>query len=359
MILARFAPISRTSQTSKRAALMVFYRGVATLFGAGIHISRALQLMSYQSENQAVRDALIRANRALDAGKPLSSALGESPGVFSRLDVALIRVGEQSGALHRVFERLARYHENSSATLQKLRSALVSPALVLGSCLALLIVVPAFAFKGLFAFLADMHAVLPLSTRILIGVLNVLGSPALILIVAVGVVLARWGWKTLKGSERGRRACELRIQNLPGLGPMLRVAVVAELARSMAVMYGAGVPMLRALELSADLTPSLLIRDALLGAKIAVADGVPLYRALRSTGYFPPVMIHLLQAGEQTGKVPAMLEKAANYMADTVEIAITTALATLEPLALSMVGLLVAFMVLSIMTPLIQVVQSL
>jgi len=347
-------PRASYSQPSLRHALMVFYRGVATLLGAGIPLTRALQLLAQQCEHTALRQALEDCNHQIDGGQRLSVAMARHPRVFAGVQVALVQVGEESGSLHQVMDRLAVYQEKSASLHAKLVGALAYPAFVCVACLVMLIVVPAFTFGGLFSFLEGLQVPIPWPTRLLMLVLKAVRSPLGLIPLALLCATPYLARRLYR-----RREVQRAVERIPGLGTALRTAALAQLARTLATLYGAGAPLVKALDLTAEGTHNLLLRDALAIAKAEVLGGEPLHRALARSGYFPPLLVHVVAAGETVGQVAPMLEKAANLADESVDQALLTAVAALQPLILGLVGLLTGFMVLAMMTPLIRVAQSL
>lgn len=347
-------PRAGYSQPSLRHALMVFYRGVATLLGAGIPLTRALQLMALQGEHGGLRQALEDCLRQLDGGQRLSVAMAAHPRVFASIQVALVQVGEETGSLHQVLDRLALYQEKSASLHAKLVGALAYPAFVCVACLVMLVVVPAFTFGGLFSFLEGLQVPIPWPTQLLMLFLKAIRSPLGLIPLAL-LVATPWAARRLYA----RREVQRLVERIPGLGTALRTAALAQLARTLATLYGAGAPLVKALDLTAEGTHNLLLRDALAIAKAEILGGEPLHRALAHSGYFPPVLVHIVAAGETVGQVAPMLEKAANLADESVDQALLTAVAALQPLVLGSVGLLTGFMVLAMMSPLIKVAQAL
>lgn len=333
---------------------MVYYRGVATLLGAGISLTRALQVLAPQTEHAGLRHALEDCLKQLDGGQRLSIAMSRHPGTFSGIQVALIQVGEETGSLHQVLHRLAVHQEKSAGLHAKLVGALAYPAFVCVACLVMLVVVPAFTFGGLFTMLESLRVPIPWPTQLLMIFLKAVRSP--LGLIPLALLLAS---PYLARQLYAKRSVQQAVERIPGLGKALRTAALSQLARTLATLYGAGAPLVKALDLTAEGTHNLLLRDALALAKAEILAGEPLHRALASSGYFPPMLIHVVAAGETVGQVAPMLEKVATIAEESVDQALLTAVAALQPLVLAFAGFLTGFMVLAMMSPLIKVAQSL
>lgn len=338
--------------------LVIFFRSLATLQGAGVHVLRSLEVLGRQLDNREVKAALVDALRQVSSGMPLSKALSRHPRLFKPLHLQMLRVGENSGGLHRVLENLAVHAEKSFALQQKLRSAMVYPALIMVLALVMLIALPGIVFKDLLRFLSDLHVELPWATKVLLGLSNLVTQWWFF--VLLGLVAAGLGWGVVQLSRRPawQEAAEQAIISVPGLGPAVTAGWVADFTRSLSYTYAAGVPILQALEIAGQ-GRSLLMNRALANTRKQMAEGLPLHRCLSMTGLFPPMALHLIQAGEESGQVADMLERVANACEELVDERLTLASAMLQPLVMLVVGLVVGFMVVAVMSPMLKVLESL
>lgn len=343
----------------RSTAQALFFRSLATLLNAGIPLSRALAVLAEQVEYGPLRRALPVYSAQLIQGKALSRVLSQPTGMFSTLQLQLVAVGESTGGLHSVLERLATEAEKSNNLWMKIRSALTYPVLVLFLSLVLVVWAQNVVFKDLLGFLTSLGAELPWSTRFLSLTSRILSSPwALLLFFLLG---AAGFW--LAGMLAARPDWQKKLWSLalatPGLGPMLRTALAVEFCRALAICNSAGVPILRALDLAAAACANPLVQDRVRVARSRVAEGVLVADALADLDLFPRMMIHLLAAGESSGKLSFLLERCAAVCEESMDQAIEIATAALQPAVMMVVGILVGFIIWATLGPMLKVVESL
>ncbi|HEY3998177.1 MAG TPA: type II secretion system F family protein [Candidatus Xenobia bacterium] len=338
---------------------VVAYRAMAALYRAGVSIVRALEILSSQTEHPRLRKAFVGLVRYIGSGMSVAAAMTLYPRVFPELYIHLIEVGEASGNMEIMLERLALHAEKSNGAAMKLKSALVYPTFVFILCMLLLIFAPAFVFKGIFDMLISLHVELPPITKGMIFVSDMMNSRWAF--VVFGAIFGG-GYLFL---ERVRTDIKLRklvqriLLKIPVLGNAVRMAEVASFARTLATLYSAGVPILLALELGGKASSNLILKDHAKDIHTDVANGISLHDAMQMTGFFPSMMIHLVAVGDETGALDRMLERAAEVGEEIVERALEAATAALEPLVLLMVGIVVGIVVIGTMMPLLKVVQTL
>jgi general secretion pathway protein F len=330
-------------------------RQLATLVGAGIPLVSALGALSEQVESPRLKATLGGVRDRVNEGASLAEALAEA-GPFSSLYVSMVRAGETSGALEQVLQRLADYLESQ----ERLRSRVIS---ILAYPIAM------FSFAGLVAgilvtvvlpqitqLLESLNRPLPLLTRVIIGVSAVVRGYwwAFALAAAGGV----FGLRVALRSERGRQRWDRLKLRLPVFGRVARQIAIARFSRTLATLLAGGISITRALEISKHVTANVVIGDAIDAAAEAVTGGASLASPLRTSGHFPPLVTHMIEVGEQSGQLEAMLAKVADTYDEQVETTVQRLTALLEPvLILVMVGL-VLVIILAVLQPLLQVTTS-
>lgn len=338
---------------------VVSYRAMAALYRAGVSIVRALEILSSQTEHPRLRKAFVGLVRYIGGGMSVAAAMALYPRVFPELYIHLIEVGEASGNMEIMLERLAQHAEKSNSASMKLKAALTYPCFVFILCMLLLMFAPSFCFKGIFDLLRSLNVPLPLLTRAMIATSDVMNSWWFFVIVggiggAIYLIVER-----VRTDMRLKRLFQLLLFRIPAVGTALRTAEVASFSRTLSTLYSSGLPMLRAIELCGKSSGNLLVRDHVAAIKLDVSNGVSLHEAVQRTGFFPPMMIHLLAVGDETGALDRMLDRCAEVCEESVERALETATAALEPMVLLMVGVVVGVVVMGTMAPLLKVVQSL
>lgn len=337
------------------AQLSLITRQLATLLDASLTLEQALSALIEQSENETARQVLAGVRAEVLGGQTLAKALGRYPAVFPELYRALVTAGEASGELGNVMLRLADYTESRQALRQKVVLAFVYPVIV--TLVAMLVVggLLVYVVPQVIGVFEQSHQTLPLLTRSLIWLSDALQQywGYLLLLVAASIAAVHYGLR----QPRLRHQAHLRLLRLPVLGRLVRGINTARMASTLAILAGSGVPLMTALHAAAGVVNNLPMRQALEEAAMKVREGVSLSRALGVSGYFPPLLVHLIASGEASGKLDAMLERAAQQQEQEVGnyTAILTSL--LEPVLILTMGGVVLLIVLAILMPIIDMNQ--
>lgn len=337
------------------AQLSLITRQLATLLAAGLTLENALNAAIEQSENETARMVLAGVRGELLAGHTLAQALANYPRVFPPIYCALIKAGEATGELEKVMSRLADYTESRQALQQKVGLAFVYPAIV--TLVALLVVTGLLMFvvPQVVSVFQQSHQTLPLLTRALIGLSAGLQASwvyLLLLILALGT-----GAHLVLQREVMRFQFHRHLLRWPMLGRLLRGINSARMASTLAILVGSGVPLLTALNAATGVIHNLPMRKALEDAALKVREGIELSRALAVSGLFPPILIHLIASGESSGKLDAMLDRAAAQQEQEVSNYTSILTALLEPLLILTMGGVVLLIVLAILMPIINMNQ--
>ncbi len=337
----------------------LFYRCLATLYNSSIHITRALHIMAAQMEHPLFRASLPDIARRVEGGRRLSDAMAQHGMVFPPLHSQLVALGEQTGSLHLILEKLARQAEKATELRSRVRAALTYPLVIFVLALALLIGAPALVFKDLLRLLQEMQVELPWTTQLMVLGSKIMGSPLVLLPLAAIVVALVAGAHMIKSDLTLRRKVEKGVLAVPILGDAIRAAIVCDFTRSLATCYATGIPILKGLELSASAADHQLFQDALLAARDRMRDGAALHEALQASEFFPGMTLHMVAVGEESGRLADMLERVAALAETQVEQTLAIATAAMQPLMLLLIGIVVGFVVIATMSPMLKVVESL
>lgn len=340
-------------------ALVVFYRGLATMLNAGVPLTRSLAMLGRYCENLAVAEAVQACTSLVDSGHTLSRAMLRSPHVFSLADAAMIAIGEQTGAIHRVVDRLARQSEQGVALRNRLKSALIYPLLVFSVCLVMLIAVPGLAFDGLLRFFEEMNLELPWSTKLMLLLCRIGKSPWFWLCLVAGVSAAGYVVRRAWDNAEVRLRVDELARAVPVLGTVVSIAAAGEFCRLLGGMHETGIPLLKALEIAGGSNPSPVLRQAIRQAGEDLRQGQTLTAGLRRAGGMPPMVYHMFEAGEQSGQLALLLECAARMCDESLEESLVIFEGLLQPVMLGFMGVLAGFVVLATMSPMIQLAQTL
>jgi general secretion pathway protein F len=333
--------------------LALVSRQLATLLAAGMPVVEALGAVSEQTERPAMARTLSHVRDAVTQGSPLADALAEHPGVFPPLYVGMVRAGEAAGALDLVLERLASYTEAQARLRSKVRNALAYPILMTVVSVGIVSFLLGFVVPRVTRIFAEQKQTLPFLTRFLLGVSNTVAEWWWVgaLLLAAGAA----AWLAALRRPAGRMWLDRRLIGLPLLGPVFTRVAVARFARTLATLLGNGIPLLPALQVSAEVMGNRALGAAVEEARGAIREGQPLAAPLRQSGLFPPLLVHMIAVGERSGDLQPMLDKVADAYEQEVEGTLGAATSILEPVLIVVMGGIVLFVVLAIMLPIFEI----
>ncbi len=336
--------------------LSVMTRQAATLIGAGIPLVEGLAALTDQAENPRLKSVLGQVRDRVNEGASLADALTWS-GAFSDLYVGMIRAGEAGGALETVLVRLADYLESQVRLRNKVTSILLYPAIMF--CFAMLVVgvLVTVVLPQITELLTSLKQDLPFYTRWIIAGSNF--ARGWWWAVAAAGLLAAIGLRAAVQTERGRMTWDRLRLSLPVVGRTVRLLSIARFSRTLATLLAGGLPIVRALDTAKHVANNTVLGRAIDAARDSITEGASLARPLRASGEFPPLVTHMIEVGEQSGELEAMLAKVADTYEEQVETTVSRLTALLEPfLILIMVGI-VLVIILATLVPLLQVTSSL
>ncbi|OGA44497.1 MAG: type II secretion system protein GspF [Betaproteobacteria bacterium RIFCSPLOWO2_12_FULL_63_13] len=337
----------------RTGSLSLVTRQWSTLLAAGLTIERSLSALIEQTEDQGVQEVLGGVRAEVLAGHSLHAALGRFEDVFPPIYRALVNAGEKSGELPTLLARLADYLEASQATRQKILQALLYPAIVVVVALAVITGLVTYVVPQIVGVFVQSKQTLPLLTRALILVSDLMRTSGVWLAVAA-VALAILVQRALR-NEALRLRWHARLLKTPLLGRFLRTVDSARFASTMAILVGSGVPLLAALEAGKGVIGNLVLRRSVERAIGFVREGTPLHRALATERVFPPLLIHLIASGEASGTLDEMLARAAQQQQIELDHRTALALGLFEPLLILLMGGLVLLIVLAVLLPIINI----
>jgi len=344
-------PGSSSDRRVPALALALFSRQFATLIAAGLNVERALAALLEQEEVERLRGVLVGVHQDVLAGHGLGQTLARHPKAFPRYYAAIVQAGEEAGALPEVLERLAGYLERSQALRQKVGVALIYPAIVTVVAFLVVGVLLTYVVPQVVAVFAQSHQTLPFLTRALILVSDLARSTWWlgILLVVGGGFLARH----LLSIPVLRLRWHRFLLRLPLIGRLRAGLSSARFANTLAVMVGSGVPIVNALGYAGAALDDEVFREAAGEAAARVREGQSIGRALKQTGVFPKMLLHLVSSGEASGELARVLDQAARQQELTVETRISALTAVLEPLLILVMGMVVLVIVLATLEPII------
>jgi len=335
--------------------LALFTRQLASLLEAGLPLEQAFTALLEQAERPYVRDLIGSIRSEVMGGAPFSAALSRYPRDFADIFRALVASGEQIGQLERVLSRLADYIERRNALVAKVRLAFIYPAIVTVLAFAIVIFLLAYVVPQIVSVFTSTKQKLPLLTMVMLAVSDFVRSWGLVTLAAA--VAAGYAWLRALRNPVIKRRWHTWLLTAPLFGKFERSFNTARFASTLAITIGSGVPMLRALDTSRDTLSNVAMKELVEDASASVREGVSLARALSAQKHFPPMLIHMIRAGEITGELPAMLERAANSQQQDLERRALTLAGLLEPALIVGMGVVVLLIVLAVLMPIIEINQ--
>ncbi|MCK0155048.1 type II secretion system F family protein [Alcanivorax sp. S6407] len=337
----------------KSVDITIFTRQMATMMRAGVPLVQAFEIVADGLENPSMKEVVLKLKADVEAGGNFASALKNHPDQFDDLYCSLIDAGEQSGALETMLDRVAIYKEKSEALKQKIKKAMKYPATVIVAAVivtAILLIKVVPVFEGLFA---GFGAELPAFTQFVIGLSKGLQNNFLLILVII--FLSAVGFTQLKKrSQAFSDMLDRLILRLPIVGDLAFKSTIARYARTLATTFAAGVPLIEALETCAGATGNVIYRNAVYQVRDDVATGQQLQFAMRSTGVFPAMALQMTAIGEESGSLDAMLEKVAIYYEEEVDNAVDGLTSMMEPLIMSVLGVLIGGLIIAMYLPIFQ-----
>ena len=320
-----------------------------------IELALFTRQLAEQAERPFVRDLIASIRSEVMGGSSLSDALSQHPRDFADIYRALVASGEQIGQLSRVLSRLADFIERRNALVQKVKLAFTYPAIVTVVAFAIVIFLLTYVVPQIVSVFANTKQKLPILTIMMLAVSDFVRHDGwIVLLVVVAMALA---WRSALKNPDIKRRWHTWLLTAPLYGKFERSLNTSRFASTLAITTGSGVPILRALQTSRDTLSNVAMRIQVEEATASVREGVSLARALSAHKHFPPMLIHMIRAGEVTGELPAMLERAANAQEQDLERRAMTIAGLLEPALILAMGVVVLLIVLAVLMPIIEINQ--
>jgi type IV pilus assembly protein PilC len=340
----------------KLNALVVFSRQFATMVDAGINILKCLDILEAQTKDPILKPVIGEVRKDVVGGSSLTDALAKHPRVFSKLFVSMVRAAEVGGILDQILDRLAAFLEKEQEVIGRIKGAMVYPVCVLVFAILMVIAMFIFVLPTFKSIFADAGAELPLITKMLFLISDVIRANWFLLpTVPIGAVLAtRWYYST----EQGRWNIDKLKLRIPVVGELIQKMAISRFSRTLGTLVNSGVPVLRALEIVAETAGNVVISQAVDEARNCVREGQRISRPLAASGLFPQMVTQMIDIGEETGRMSDMLTKVATFYDQEVDVAVKALTSLIEPALIIVLGGVVGFIVGSIMVPMFTLINA-
>jgi len=330
--------------------IAIFSRQLATMLSAGIPMVQAFEIIGVGNDKPAVQKLVLAIKSDIETGNALNRALAMHPLYFDDLFVNLIEAGEHAGALEAVLEKIATYKEKTEALKKKIKKALFYPAAVLAVAVIVTVILLLFVIPQFESLFKGFGAELPAFTQMVINMSRWMQDNWWMLAILLGGAAFTFAY-FYKRSRPMRQFIDRMSLQIPVIGPILKKAAIARFARTLATMFGAGVPLVEAMKSVAGATGNIVYQDAVLRMRDEISTGMRMQRAMENTGIFPNMVVQMIAVGEESGSLDDMASKVADFYEADVDAAVDGLSSLLEPLIMVILGVLVGGLVVAMYLP--------
>ena len=340
----------------KTKDIVIFTRQFATMINSGLPLVQSLDILAEQTENPALRKTIQDVLYDVESGNTLADAMGKHPKIFTELFVNMVAAGEAGGILDTILLRLATFLEKNDALVRKIKGAMVYPAVIFSVAGAAIVILLIFVIPTFQSMFESAGIPLPLPTRLVIGMSAFLQAYWWAVgAAAIGIVV---GIRQFYQTSGGQLVIDRILLGLPVLGDLQRKAAVARFTRTLGTLVSSGVSILEGLEITAKTAGNRVIHDAVMGSRASIAGGETIAGPLKESGVFPPMVVQMINVGEQTGGLDEMLTKIADFYDEEVDAAVETLLSAMEPIMIVVLGVVVGGMIVAMYLPIFDMINA-
>ena len=334
--------------------LAIYTRQFSTMIDAGLPIAQCLGILSEQSESKTLREVTARIAKDVEGGATLADSFRKYPKTFDDLFTNMLAVGESGGVLDVVLQRLSGYIEKAAALKRKVKGAMVYPVTIMGVAFLVIVFMMIFVIPTFAKMFDGLGAELPLPTKIVMMLSDFVQK--FIIFIILGIAAMIWAIKRYYATDNGSKVIDRILLKVPVIGTLIKKVAVARFTRTMGTLLASGVPILEGLLITARSSGNRVVEAAVLQARGAVMAGRTLADPLRGTPVFPPMVVHMINVGENTGALDNMLSKIADFYDDEVDTAVNSLTALLEPMMIVFLGVVVGGLVVAMYLPIFKMV---
>jgi type IV pilus assembly protein PilC len=335
--------------------ILLFTRQLATLLKSGISLTTAVMSIREQTKNKIMQDVLEQINKDIQGGVSLSDSLAKHPGVFSEFFVSMIRVGETGGILEEVLDRLVQLGTQDLEISSRIKSAMSYPIILVVVAIAVVSFILISIIPKFVTIFDTYEARLPLTTRILLAVSLIFRKTWYLFLAGIAGFIF-WLRNFMRKPE-GKYKIDSMVMKLPLFGQLYLKVVIAQFARTLGGLVRSGVAMVEALNVTEKTVANLVVKNVIRNVRDSIVKGESLSGPFKASGIFPVMVIQMISIGEKTGKLEQMLFDVAEFYDREIEYAIRNMTAVLEPVLLLIMGSMVAFIALSVLLPIFNLIK--
>jgi type IV pilus assembly protein PilC len=340
----------------KTRDIVIFTRQFATMINSGLPLVQSLTILAEQTENKRFKVVIGEVLYDIESGQTLADSLRKHPKVFTDLYTNMVAAGEAGGILDTILNRLASFLEKNDALIRKIKGAMTYPAVMLfvvigATTILLWKVVPVFA-----EIFTSAGMDLPGPTMAVLAVSSFLQN--YIFFLMIGTVAGAFAIRRYYATQQGQLVIDWLLLRLPVLGDLLRKSAVSRFTRTLGTLISSGVSILEGLQITARTSGNRVIHDAVMESRASIAQGATISEPLKAAGVFPPMVVQMINVGEQTGGLDEMLSKIADFYDDEVDAAVTALTSVLEPIMIVVMGVVIGGMVVAMYMPMFDMISA-
>ncbi|RQN01611.1 type II secretion system F family protein [Clostridium butyricum] len=329
--------------------LSIFCRQFYTMLDAGVPILTCLKILSDQIQNKKLKEAIVKVNEDVETGEVLSDAMRKHKDVFPDLLVSLTASGEASGSLDSVMLRMATHYEKENKINNKVKNAMIYPIVLGFVSIVAVIFILVYVMPTFMEIFEGSGTQLPWSTKFLLGLSSGIQNNWIVMLFVI--IIAILGLRIFLRSEQGILLSSKLKLKLPILKNLNEMIIVSRFTRTLSILMASGLSLIKALEIVSEVVGNKIVENAMIKIKDSVMRGDSLYSSMKESNMFPPMLYSMIKVGEETGSLDDILNKTADFYDEELETTIQTSVALLEPILIVIMGIIIAFIVISVMLP--------
>jgi len=335
---------------------VIFTRQFATMINSGLPLVQSLDILAKQSENPTLKKVVEQIQYDVEAGHTLADAMRQHQAIFTDLFVNMVAAGEAGGILDTILLRLAVFMEKADALRRKIKGAMIYPSVVMSVAVGAVAILLIFVIPTFQTMFEQAGVALPGPTQLVITMSEFLQARWYLLLggIGAGVFALQRYYKT----PQGQLVIDRTLLKLPIIGPMQRKAAIARFTRTLGTLVSSGVAILDGLEITAKTAGNRVVHDAVMESRASIAGGDTISEPLKKSGVFPPMVVQMINVGEQTGGLDEMLNKIADFYDEEVDAAVQALVAALEPIMIVFLGVIVGGMIVAMYLPIFDMINA-
>jgi type IV pilus assembly protein PilC len=345
--------INKIFSRIKSKDLIMFTRELATMVDAGINLRNSITIIREQTKNKDLKKVLRDIEEELDSGKSFSESVKKYPRYFNEMYVSMIKVGENTGTLPQILEKVATALEKKDEIKGKIKSIMIYPSVVLLTSITIIILMLVFIIPKFSIIFQGQGVELPKLTKLVISLSNTISRYGYI--IFIGIILVILGLKNLTLREDGKRLLHGFILKLPIIGNFTKKVEIVRFTRTLEILLSSGIPVLKAFDITYENIVNRVIKDAIIRAKESIRSGETIYKPIMESKVFPSMVTDMIKVGEESGKLVEVLGKLADFNERELDESVRDSLAILEPLVIVLISIGIGILIIAMFLPLYKV----